>query len=65
MYCILSALIFGKSAAGMAAVRMHSLSVEWSDSDSSVDSMPSSGEEEEEEEEELDWPEEHGYQVSK
>ena len=43
---------------------MHSLSVEWSDSDSSIDSLPSSDEEQQDEENELDWPEERGFQVS-
>ncbi len=62
--CVIAALIFGKPATNVKAVRMHSLSVEWSDSDSSVDSMPNSGDEGEDEENEFDWPEERGFQVS-
>ncbi len=56
-----AALVFGKSAASsFHTVRMDSLSVEWSDSDSSVDSMPSSANEDDEQE---DWPEHTGFQV--
>ena len=58
-----SALVFGKTAPlSFQAVRMHSLSVEWSGSDSSVDSMPTSGGEEDDDHD-GDWPEQTGFQV--
>lgn len=57
------ALVYGKTApASLLTVRMHSLSVEWSDSDSSVDSMPDSASEDDSHDE--DWPEHAGFQVS-
>ncbi len=45
----------------MKSVRMHSLSIDWSDSDSSIDSMPDSGGEWSDNED--GWPEHTGYQV--
>lgn len=55
--------MFGKTAPlSLQSVRMHSLSVEWSDSDSSIDSMPSSVEEDDDHD--GDWPEQTGFQVS-
>ena len=60
------ALVTGKSLAiDPKTVRMNSLSVGWSDSDSSIDSMPESEEEQEEEDDpEGDWPKHTGYHVS-
>ena len=54
--------MFGKPAAStVKTVRMHSFSVQWSGSDSSIDSIPSSSDEIEEHE--YDWPEQTGFQV--
>lgn len=61
-----AALVFGMSATATHAhsipvpVRMHSLA-EWSDSNSSIDSMPSSADESEEGED--DWPTQTGFHV--
>ena len=58
-----AALVFGKSAAtNVNSVRMHSISTGWSDSDSSVDSMPGSSADEDDDQEE-DWPKKTGFQV--
>lgn len=64
-YCVYNAaLVFGMSATAMHAhsipVRMHSLA-EWSDSNSSIDSMPSSADESDEGED--DWPTQTGFHV--
>ena len=53
-----AALMFGKSASPRTVARTQSVGVQWSDSDSSVDSMPSSGDEND-----PDWPSNPGFQV--
>jgi len=50
--------MFGKKLSPKSPVRVHSLALSWSGSDSSVDSMPGSGSEGE-----ADWPEHTGYHV--
>ena len=54
-----TALVFGKKLSPKAKVRVHSASLAWSGSDSSIDSMPGSSSSEGE----ADWPEHTGYQV--
>lgn len=51
--------MFGKPVSPRTAVRHKSMTMDWSDTDSSVDSMPSSEEEEDE-----DWPTQTGFHVS-
>ena len=69
MYCGLTftctcvALIFGKSSTPrtMENLRTRSVTLNWSDSDSSIDSMPSSSPENSDNE--GDWPERTGFHV--
>ena len=56
--CFLEALIFGKTNASPAITRNQSIGMEWSDSDSSIDSMPDS-----DSDLEGDWPEQTGFMV--
>ena len=46
----------------MEGLRTHSVTMNWSDSDSSIDSMPSSGSDNSDNE--GDWPEQTGFHVS-
>ena len=59
----LVALVFGKSSTPrtMENLRTHSVTLNWSDSDSSIDSMPSSSPENSDNE--GDWPERTGFHV--
>ena len=52
------ALIFGKANASPGITRNQSIGMEWSDSDSSIDSMPDS-----DSDLEGDWPEQTGFVV--
>ena len=58
------ALIFGKPTTpkSLEGLRTHSVTLNWSDSDSSIDSMPSSCSENSDNED--DWPEQTGFHVS-
>ncbi len=56
------ALVFGKPASPRMPMRHTSLSLDWRDSDSSIDSMPSTEEEEGAGDE--DWPAQTGFHVS-
>ena len=62
-FVIYAALIFGKSVTPrtMENLRTHSVTLNWSDSDSSIDSLPSSSPENSDNE--GDWPERTGFHV--